>query len=164
MRKTWVPATTLLLIGIAAPAASSDYFLTIDGVAGDSSSEAIYLKVHAADLDGDGATDEGIVKLTCSGGVMDALLHTVKSPRDVATGQSSGKRTHKPMKIIKEWDAATPQLAAMKPTYDVKKVEGSGARSAGGDPAWSPIALSNADGLCAEAARAVKTRSNIQNN
>ena len=163
MRMTWVPAAVLLLIGTAASAASSDYLLTIDGVASDPSG-VIYLKVHAADLDGDGAPDEGIVKLTCTGGAMDAALHTVKSPRDVATGQSSGKRTHKPIKIIKEWDAATPQLAAMKPTYDVKKVEGSGARTATGDPDWAPIGLGNADGLCAEAARAVKTRSNIQNN
>jgi hypothetical protein len=37
--------------------------------------------------------------------------YNVKSPRDVATGQSSGKRTHKPIRIVKEWDAASPQLA-----------------------------------------------------
>ena len=164
MRTTWILPATLLLTGVAAPAASSDYFLTIDGVAGDSSSEAIYLKVHAADLDGDGATDEGIVKLTCTGGTMDAALHTVKSPRDVATGQASCKRMHKPMTIVKEWGAATPQLVAMKPTYDVKKIEGSGARSSSSETAWTPVALSNADGLCAEAARAVTTRSNIQHN
>jgi hypothetical protein len=70
------------------------------------------------------------------------------------------------MTIVKEWGAATPQLMAIKPTYDVKKVEGSGARSATDE--WSPMTLANAGGLCpaAEAAakRATKTRSNIQNN
>src|SRR3989338_6751045 len=41
------------------------------------------------------------------------LLPTVNKKtdsRDAATGQSSGKRQHKPMMIIKEWDAATPLL------------------------------------------------------
>jgi type VI secretion system secreted protein Hcp len=34
----------------------------------------------------------------------------VQSPRDVATGQASGKRQHKPIVIRKEVDAASPQL------------------------------------------------------
>ena len=34
----------------------------------------------------------------------------VVSPRDMATGQASGKRMHKPMTIYKEWGAASPQL------------------------------------------------------
>jgi hypothetical protein len=40
-----------------------------------------------------------------------SFTYDVKSPRDVATGQASGKRTHKPIKIIKEWDATSPQLS-----------------------------------------------------
>jgi len=32
------------------------------------------------------------------------------SPRDVATGQASGRRQHKPIMITKQWDAASPQL------------------------------------------------------
>ena len=32
------------------------------------------------------------------------------SPRDVATGQASGKRVHKPIMFSKEWDASSPQL------------------------------------------------------
>ncbi|HEY8285165.1 MAG TPA: type VI secretion system tube protein TssD [Chloroflexota bacterium] len=36
--------------------------------------------------------------------------YEITSPRDIATGQSSGKRMHKPFVIIKEWDAASPQL------------------------------------------------------
>jgi type VI secretion system secreted protein Hcp len=32
------------------------------------------------------------------------------SPRDLATGQASGKRQHKPIRFTKEWGAASPQL------------------------------------------------------
>ena len=41
----------------------------------------------------------------------DNSVTEVKSPRDVATGQSSGKRTHKPMTISKEYDKSSPKLA-----------------------------------------------------
>lgn len=36
--------------------------------------------------------------------------HEIKSPRDVATGQSSGKRQHQPIVIRKEWDKSSPVL------------------------------------------------------
>ena len=36
--------------------------------------------------------------------------YEVSSPRDVATGQATGKRQHKPIRIVKEWDAASPML------------------------------------------------------
>ncbi len=36
--------------------------------------------------------------------------HEVVSPRDSATGQSSGKRQHKPMLLTKELDKSTPLL------------------------------------------------------
>lgn len=158
------PAAVLLMLGSAAYAASADYFLTIDGVSADPAGGALYLRVQAADLDGDGAADQGVVKLACTGATIESAHYAITSPRDSASGQASGKRMHKPMTIVKEWGPATPQLAAIKPSYDVKKVEGSGARLAGGEPEWTPVVLSNADGLCAEASRAVKTRSNIQNN
>jgi type VI secretion system secreted protein Hcp len=34
----------------------------------------------------------------------------VLSPRDVATGQPSGKRQYKPIRVTKEWGGASPQL------------------------------------------------------
>jgi hypothetical protein len=40
----------------------------------------------------------------------------VVSPRDVATGQSSGKRQHGTVKIVKEWDANTPMLRMETPS------------------------------------------------
>ncbi|HYQ43725.1 MAG TPA: type VI secretion system tube protein TssD [Polyangiaceae bacterium] len=36
--------------------------------------------------------------------------HSIQSPRDVATGQASGKRQHGAVQITKEWGAATPQI------------------------------------------------------
>ena len=38
------------------------------------------------------------------------FVSETSSPRDVATGHASGKRTHKPILITKEWGAASPQL------------------------------------------------------
>ena len=36
--------------------------------------------------------------------------YNVKSPRDSASGQASGKRTHHPVTFVKEWGASTPQF------------------------------------------------------
>ncbi len=36
--------------------------------------------------------------------------YEVRSPRDLATGQASGKRQHSPIIITKEWGAASPQI------------------------------------------------------
>jgi type VI secretion system secreted protein Hcp len=36
--------------------------------------------------------------------------YEIKTPRDIATGQPSGKRQHSPITIVKEWGAATPQI------------------------------------------------------
>ena len=39
-----------------------------------------------------------------------AVSHALKSPRDVATGQASGKREHQALRVTKEIDRATPRL------------------------------------------------------
>lgn len=36
--------------------------------------------------------------------------YEIVSPRDIATGQPTGKRQHKPVAITKEWGVASPQL------------------------------------------------------
>lgn len=147
-------------------ATDSWHGMDIYGVAADGTGP-MYLQVHAGDLDGDGRPDDAVVKLVCAGGALSSAHYNVVSPRDAATGQASGKRMHRPVTFIKEWGPATPQLAAMKPTYDVKKVEGTGARMGADSQGWTPIALAGADGLCdaaATAVKATKTRSNIQNN
>ncbi|HQX82926.1 MAG TPA: type VI secretion system tube protein TssD [Vicinamibacterales bacterium] len=39
-----------------------------------------------------------------------AVSHEIVSPRDVATGQATGKRQHKPFVITKEIDQSSPRL------------------------------------------------------
>jgi type VI secretion system secreted protein Hcp len=48
-----------------------------------------------------------------------ALDYEVKTPRDSATGQPSGKRQHLPLSVVKEWGAATPQLFQALVTNEV---------------------------------------------
>ena len=159
--------TAVALLGSSAgAAASADYYLQIKGVGRDAPAGPIYLQADVGDLDGDGVQEEAVVRLNCAGGNVVAAHYNVKSPRDSASGMASGKRTHKPVTFVKEWGPASPQLMKMRPTYDVKKVEGTGAKTMAGD-SWTQITLANADGLCpaAESAvKATKTRSNIQNN
>lgn len=152
-------------IGTAASAAAPTK-INIQGVLREAPAGPIYLHVTAGDLDGDGVGDEGFVRLVCADGVVKQAAYSVKGPRDAGSGMASGKRTHGSVKIYKEWGPATPQLRAMTPTYDVKKVEGTGAKTMAED-SWTQITLSGAEGLCpaAEAAvKATKSRSNIQNN
>ena len=47
--------------------------------------------------------------------------YEIKSPRDVATGQASGKRQHNPIRFVKEWDASTPQFFQALVTNEVIK-------------------------------------------
>lgn len=48
-------------------------------------------------------------------------LHEISSPRDVATGQASGKRTHQPLIILKPTGAASPQFFQAATTNEVLK-------------------------------------------
>ena len=51
-------------------------------------------------------------------------VRDVQWPRDPATGQASGKRQHEPVKIVKEWGAASPQgLAACSTNEDLTEVQ-----------------------------------------
>jgi hypothetical protein len=156
--------TLFLLAAVAAPdgktAAMDDWHqLAITGVAGEASGP-LYVRVQAADLDGDGRADGAVLKLVCAAGKLTSASYVV-SPRDIATGQASGKRQHGSITIVKEWGAASPDLQKMKPQYDVKSMKS--ARMAG--DGWTAITLSNADGLCgAVQAAVVKSKSNITNN
>lgn len=166
MRTVAMIAGGLLLVANAAMAAHADYYMTFKAVGLDPGG-LLYMKAHSSgDLDGDGLPDEVVIRLDCTAGVMHTAQYQVTGPRDAASGQASGKRMHKPFTIVKEWGAASPQLMAMKASYDIKKVEGTGARAISYDDSWNPITLSNAEELCvaAQATKATKTRSNIQNN
>jgi hypothetical protein len=159
--------TFLLLAAVAAPdgktmAMDDWHTLAITGVAGETSGP-LYLRVQAGDLDGDGTADDAVLKLVCADGKVASASYVV-APRDSATGMASGKRQYAPVKIIKEWGAASPQLSKMKPQYDIKTLKGN-ERMADG---WTGVTLGNTDGLCAAtqaaAATIVKSKSNITNN
>ncbi|GAC1574760.1 MAG: hypothetical protein NVS3B5_05280 [Sphingomicrobium sp.] len=123
-----------------------------------------YVRVQAGDLDGDGIADQADIKLVCADGVLKESLYSIVRPRDSTSGQSSGRRSHEAIAIVTDWVPASPQLSSMRPSYDVKKMQGSRAVINN----WSPITLRNADGLCASTATAaaaiVKSKSNISNN
>jgi Type VI secretion system effector, Hcp len=68
-------------------------------------------RVAIGDVNGDGKAD-----VTANGSAHasgNAVINTshsnIKSPRDIATGQASGKRQHQPITIRKEVDAASPK-------------------------------------------------------
>lgn len=161
----------MLMLALLAAAAAPDgkttamddwHAMTIYGV-GATTSGPLYVQVHAGDLDGDGMPDDAMLKLVCAGGSLTSASYAV-APRDIATGMATGKRQHAPITVLKEWGAASPQLSAMKPTYDVKAAKGARTAADG----WTEVALKNADGLCGAAqgaaAAVVKSKSNITNN
>jgi type VI secretion system secreted protein Hcp len=54
---------------------------------------------------------------------VNAVNHSVQSPRDAASGLSSGKRQHQFLKVTKEWGAASPQLQkALEGNEQLKQV------------------------------------------
>ena len=160
-----------LIAALAAPAvgktmASDDWHrMKILGVGHDASGgPPYYIRVQAGDLDGDGRADQADLKLDCAGGILKDASYTVVSPRDLASGQSTGRRTHEVVVFVTHWVPASPRLASLQPSYDVRKMEG--ARPV--RTKWASITLRNADGLCASTAAAaaaiVKSKSNISNN
>jgi len=116
-----------------------------------SSADRLYRVTRDTDSDGDGIPDESWLRVACSGGAVASVWeYEVTAPRDVATGQSSGKRTadggtvtgavaggiaggvvagklqHKPFAITKEWDRTA--IIGQRVSWDLK--QGKGARVA----------------------------------
>ena len=76
-----------------------------------------------------------------------AFAYAVQSPRDVATGQASGKRQHKPIVITKEWGPASPQLLqALNSQEALSSVEFQFTKrvAAGDELVYHPVKLTNA--------------------
>lgn len=71
---------------------ANEFYVTIDGIRtgrfhGESTNEAAKGKITGLEF-----------------------FYEVISPRDVASGQATGKRQHLPIRMVKEWGAASPQL------------------------------------------------------
>ncbi|WP_293944022.1 hypothetical protein [Sphingomonas sp.] len=104
----------LIVLVAAAPAMATDF--TVTGTYSDGISR--YLHIATGDLDGDGTNDDGVLRLACSGG---AVSHAwIYAPREAGSGMATGKRQHGSVTFIKEWGAASPQIAAVKGGYDLK--------------------------------------------
>jgi type VI protein secretion system component Hcp len=124
-----VPVAAILLLIVGAPVfttpsawAAIDTFIRIVGVDGASKDPAhmnwiTVSSVVAQDLNGDAQADresvmpsisETVVKSTAPGS--GAGGGKAKSA-DVATGQATGRRMHKPLTIVREIDKASPLLA-----------------------------------------------------
>ena len=123
----------------AAPAGATDF--TVVGLSNGISMN--YAKIEWTRSAG--AMESGVVKFRCDGGAMTGAW--LYAPRDLATGQASGKRMHKPFTIVKEWGAASP--AVSKGSWDL--ATGKGARSVGGVSAmddWTAITITGLDQAC----------------
>lgn len=121
LKNVALSAVALAALACAGAAqAATDYLLKIEGVPGESKIVAGSGGGAMPHVKGD-ARHKGWIELdsvqlgaqkTAAGGVNVASgdVDGVKAPRDVATGQSSGKRTHKPVMVIKQTDEETAAL------------------------------------------------------
>jgi hypothetical protein len=164
---TFVAGAAVALGGSSAVAASSDYYLKIEGIARPGNAGPIYLKVRSTgDLDGDGVPDTATLRLVCADGVLKSAHYSIKDPRDASIGQASGRErgiTH-----ADDWNPPAGKLAAMTLGYDLKNANAKGGRVSSAGGGWTAIELTNAADLCstAEAAASViktKTKSNQSN-
>lgn len=149
------PIVLMAMLAVQAGAATNQ--LSIQEQATDAAGNLRYFGVAAGDLDGDGKADRAILQVRCSDG---AVAEASIAPRDRGSGMATGKRQHGSVKIVKEWGAASPQLMTAKVGYDLKKVEGSGARTA--PDGWTPVTLIGGGQLCS-LATINTSHSNIKN-
>lgn len=148
-------ASSLLFMLAGSPVA-----FTVQQQGWDAAASTAYLTVTVGDLNGDGSPDTAVLKLVCKAG---AVSEAYLAPRESGSGMPTGKRQHGTVTIVKEWGPAAPQWRAVRPTYDVKKMEGS--KTTAVDD-WMPVSLNGLPpGVCADAAMAiVRSKSNITNN
>lgn len=99
-------------------AAQADYYLKIEGKG---VSRVVDCSSGACTVSNLAPGDYTVTACAKDGKPLDAQAaasHEIKSPRDVATGQASGKRMHKPITITKEWSASSPLLKVTVPEQD----------------------------------------------
>ena len=163
------PAVATATLGVAAIAqdVTDEVSMRVKGVGRDAAAGPIYLLVETGkDIDGDGVPEAGVIRLNCSGsGPAAAALHyDIKSPRDSASGQASGKKTT-PVRSVKEWGATTPQLYQVRlSSTDLPKITPKIAKESHGRVAvaggWQPVSLAEPAAVCRAATDAV-TRSRV---
>lgn len=76
-----------------------------------------------------------------------AFQHSLKSPRDIATGQASGKRQWGQLKIVKEWGASSPLALNSCATNEVLtdvEIEFTNTSAVGEEQVYQTIKLTDA--------------------
>ena len=112
------------LLLLATCAFASTTFAAIDSylkIEGKGVSRVVDCSSGACTVSNLAAGDYTVTACTKDGKPLDAKAaasHEIKSPRDLATGQASGKRMHKPVTITKEWSASSPLLKVSVPEQD----------------------------------------------
>ena len=110
IRNSALAAGAALLFAAGTALAASDYLLELDGVKGKEAKPAIEVQSFSWGVSnptsaGSGGMSAGKVS------VQDISLTRVAAPRDVSTGQASGKRMHKPMPVVGESRSMTVEMA-----------------------------------------------------
>ncbi len=145
---SWVKLCTVVLLpGLAFAAA--DFYLQIKDAKGET--RVVQCPAGACVVDALTAGQYSVLICDAQGRVIPSnvnLEYTVVSPRDVAMGQATAKRMHKPLSI-------TIELSRGAPRQNILTIDESGVTLAIGT---TPEAVDTA------AAKIGKSRSNIQNN
>lgn len=144
------------LIILALAASASLNFTKISWKQADS---GIYELLTQADVDGDGAAEEAVVRLNCAKGKH--IASAILTAREAGSGLATGRRQHSPVVVHKEWSAVPDAVAKVRTTWDLKMATKRSPASE--SSAGRPIVLEGGDSLCT-ALQAGRTRSNIQNN
>jgi type VI secretion system secreted protein Hcp len=118
----------LMILAVALPASATDIFCTVVGTV-------------QGTFQGDPATHGSTTQIAVY-----SLTQELKVPFDAATGQSTGKRQHSPLTIVKELDKSSPLFFTAAATNEVlKSVTCTLSRSFSGQArAYFKIALTNA--------------------
>lgn len=126
-------------------------FVTVKGVAQDAPDGPILLLVSAdKDLDGDGASDDGIVRIVCEGGQVRSATFRPGVDEDGQARLGGG---------VRRWRASR----AISHKIKLANATVSGIDQRG----WTPVSVSSVGEICQpaiDAVKATKSRSNIQNN
>jgi hypothetical protein len=144
----WGALFALLLLP-AASFAASDFYLQIKGAKGEA--RVVQCAAGACVVDGLAVGQYSVLVCDAQGKVIPSavtLEYTVVSPRDMATGQSTGRRMHKPISI-------TMELSRGAPPQNTIAIDESGVHLAIG---------ATPEAVDAAVAKIGKSRSNIQNN
>jgi hypothetical protein len=151
--KNWLACTVAMLLPLTASAAA-DYYLRIEGTKGEA--RVVHCTEGACLVDKLAPGSYTVQVCDAQGKVIPSNTHleyTVVTARDSASGMASGRRMHQPLTLTMQLGRSVAPAGGAAPTNSI----------AIGEPGVVVIGV-DAASVDAAAAKATKTRSNIQNN